>query len=309
MELRGKQVFITGITSPVGRETACLLTEAGANITGLVRKKTRAHPFPQDVELIEGDCKYSAAYRKCVQSSSFVVHIAGMHLSSEIIRSCASHDQLERIIFIGSMRAEYPDHLLSGAEKASKRVLLETEDEISTSLLPWTILRPTLIYSVGDRSFSKVRRFMASRRFFPLPGRGDAVRQPISAHDLAVSIFKALQAPSALRRKYNLPGEKITVREMLEIMSEEMGLNVRLIGVPKSPVKILKKICDLLGFERYGAALISFLRWYSGFDWPAGAAADDFGHSPRSFRKNVSEQIASEKAAQTGEKTAQKSFP
>lgn len=309
MDLRGKQVFITGITSPVGREIAGLLIKAGANITGLVRKKARSRPFSHDFDIIEGDCKYAADYRKCVRSSAFVVHAAGLHLSSEIIRSCAGHDQLERIVFIGSMRAEYPDGLLSGAEKAGKRVLLGTEDEISTSLLPWTILRPTLIYSVGDRSFSKVRLFMAARHFFPLPGRGDAVRQPISAHDLAVSIIKALQAPSALRRKYSLPGEKITVREILEVMSEEMGLNVRLIGVPESPVKILKKICDLFGLERQEAALISFLRWYRGFDWPGGAAADDFGHSPRSFRQNVSEQIASEKAAQVGEKIAQKSVP
>jgi nucleoside-diphosphate-sugar epimerase len=293
-DLQGKHVFITGITSPVGREIAVLLLEAGASVSGLVRNAARGVPLPENVDIVGGDCARAGDYRKSVRASSFVVHAAGLHLSSEVIRSCAGHDQLERIAFISSMRVKYPDHLLARKEKAGKRVLLQKEDEISTSLLPWTILRPTLIYSSGDRSLSKVRRFMAARRLFPVPGSGDAIRQPISARDLAVSIVKALRSPSAHQRKYCLPGEKISVRKILQIMSEEMGLNVKLIGVPESPVKMITKMCEVFRARRLEAALMSFARWYHGFDWPGGPAAEDFGHSPRSFRQNVREQIAGE---------------
>jgi NADH dehydrogenase len=297
MDLLGKHVFITGITSPVGREIAVLLLEAGAHVSGLVRNAARSLPLPPNVNIVEGDCADLNTYRKSVQASSVVVHAAGLHLSSEVIRSCASHDHLERIIFIGSMRVKYPDHLLTKTEMASKRVLLQVEDEISTSLLPWTIVRPTLIYSRGDRSLSKVRRFMAAKRVFPVPGRGEAHRQPISARDLAVSTVKALHSPSTHQRKYMLAGEKISVRQILQILAEEMGSNVRLIHVPEPPVKVAKIICEFLRLNKYAASLTSFLRWYHGFDWPGDAAADDFGHSPRSFRQNVREQIAEERLA------------
>jgi nucleoside-diphosphate-sugar epimerase len=297
MDLHGKHVFITGITSPVGREIAALLLEEGAVVSGLVRNAARSRPVPEDVHIIEGDCRHADDYRSSVQTSSMVIHAAGLYLSSEVIRSCAGHNQLERIVFISSMRVKYPDHLLTRTEIAGKRVLLQMEDEISSSLLPWTILRPTLIYSSGDRSLSKVRRFMAARRVFPVFGRGEALRQPISARDFAVSTVKALQSPSAHQRKYNLPGEKISVRQIVQIMSEEMGLNVKLIHVPESPVKMARKICEFFHVNKYDAALMSFLRWYHGFDWPGGAAVEDFGHSPRSFRQNVREEIAGERSA------------
>jgi nucleoside-diphosphate-sugar epimerase len=294
MDLQGKRVFITGITSPVGSEIAGLMTKAGGNVAGLVRNKAGGYPYLGNVEVVEGDCENPKSYRKQVQSSDFIIHAAGLHLSSEIIRSCAGHDHLDRVLFVGSMRVKYPDHLLSEMELLGKRVLLEKEQEISTSLLPWTILRPTLIYSCGDRSFSRVRRFMAARHVFPVPGSGNATRQPISASDLAVSTVNALLSPATHQKKYNMPGEKISVRLILEILSEEMGLNVKLINVPKFPVMMLKRTCNFFGFAGYGASLTSFMRWYHGFDWPGSAAADDFAHSPRSFRQNVREQIAGE---------------
>ena len=283
MDMLGKRVFITGITSPVGSEIAGLLMKAGGEVAGLVRNKTGSYPNLENVEIIEGDCENPKSYRKQIQSSDFIVHIAGLHLSSEIIRSCAGHDH-------------YPDHLLSVTELTGKSMLLEKERDISTSLLPWTILRPTLIYSSGDRSFSRVRRFMATRRAFPVPGNGKATRQPISARDLAVSTVNVLLSPATHQKKYNVPGEKISVRKILEILGEEMGLDVKLINVPELPVKMLKRTCELFGFDKYGASLTSFMRWYHAFDWPGGAAADDFAHSPRSFRQNVREQIAGEGA-------------
>jgi len=294
MDLRGKRIFITGITSPLGRETAALLAEAGGRVAGLVRDGSRSRLLPPEVDVVEGDCGRPHDYQRYVRTSSFVIHAAGLHLSSEIIRACAGCDQLERIVFIGSMRSEYPDRLLSGTERSQKRLLRDKENEISTSLLPWTILRPTLIFSSGDRSFSRVRNFMAARHFFLVPGSGRAVRQPISARDLAASTVKALLAPSAHRRSYDVPGRKISVREILEIMGEEMGMSVKLIPVPALPARAAKGICRFFGMERYETALTSFLRWYHGFDWPDGAASEDFGHSPRSFRRNVREQIAGE---------------
>jgi nucleoside-diphosphate-sugar epimerase len=306
IKLQRKRVFITGITSPLGCEIAGLLIDSGADVTGLVRNKSRSSPDVKNIKIVEGDCEHADSYRAQVLANSFIIHAAGLRFSSEIIRSCAGNDQLERIIFISSMRVCYPDHLLSGEERAGKRVLLEKEDEISSSLLPWTILRPTLIYSRGDRSFSRVRRLMSMRRVFPMPGRGDATRQPISARDLAASTVKALLSPAAHQKTYNLPGDKIRIREILEILSEEMDLSVKLISVPELPVRMVKRICNLLGLDRHGATLTSFLRWYHDFDWAGVDAAVDLGHNPRSFRQNVHEQIASEEPAH---KTVRRRMP
>ncbi|MFH1754126.1 MAG: NAD(P)H-binding protein [Candidatus Latescibacterota bacterium] len=294
MDLHGKRVFITGITSPLGGEIAGLLTRARADVVGLVRDKRRIGHHLANVDIVEGDCQDTGCYRDCVRSSAFIIHAAGLHLSSYVIRACAGHDHLRRIVFISSMRARYPDFLLCKEEARGKRVLLEQEREIATSLLPWTILRPTLIFSVGDRSFARVRQLMTRRRVFPVPGNGHATRQPISARDLAASTIGALLSASAHRKSYDLPGEMNSVLCLLETLRDELGIPVRLVRIPRLPVKMMRGACNVFGLDKYGAALTSFLRWYYGFDWSGDAAACDFAHAPRSFRQNVREQIVNE---------------
>jgi nucleoside-diphosphate-sugar epimerase len=292
--LAGKRVFITGITAPVGREVAGLLSSEKVSVSGLVRDRKRAADLVGRADLLEGICENLDSYREKLQASAFVIHIAGMQLAPWIIRASAGHTHLERILFVSSARVLYPDHMLSRWEASQKREMLEREGEVSSSLLPWTILRPTLIFSSRDRSISKVTKYMTNKRFFPLPGSGNAVKQPVSARDLALSIVRALLSPAAYQKIYNIPGEEITVREMLDTISLELGKRVTYIRMPRFPLAVLMKGLEIAGFERRARSLKSLLRWYRDIRFSGEPAREDFGHSPRSFRENMREQIAGE---------------
>ncbi len=289
--IRGERVFVTGVTSPLGVELVRLLVGGGLRVSGLVRDRYRAKNLLEKVEIIEGGCEEPDDYREPLQASAYVIHLAGMHLASWIVGACAGHDRLTRVLFISSTRVLFPDRLLSREEVSIKKILLEKEAEVSSSPLPWTILRPTLIFSPGDRSLSKLKKFMETKRYFPVPGSGRAVRQPISAMDLSESLVKALIAPAARQKIYNVPGRDVTVHEMLQTMALKTEKNVHFIHVPRMPVAVLKRGCSILGFARRSSSLIRFLRWYEDLCFSGEAAWGDFGHSPRSFEENIREQF------------------
>jgi nucleoside-diphosphate-sugar epimerase len=290
--LKGERVFLTGATSSLGGEIAALLAGAGADLAALVRDPAAAGGLGRRARLIPGDCLRPEDYRDELLASDRVIHTAGLRLAPPLIEALAGHRQLRRIVVIGSARVSYPDRLLSAREIEGKHELLASERKIISSRLPWTILRPTLIFSTGDRSLSKVRRSLARRSIFPLPGSGRAVKQPISARDLAVSVIDALVSPAARQKSYDLPGREITVREMFETIGRLMGRRVFLFTVPGRPLELLKTGCRAAGFTRGERALARFLRWGGEFTVSGADAAADFGHCPRSFAENIQEQLA-----------------
>ena len=289
--MKDSRVFLTGATSPLGGELAGLLTLAGAGVDALVRDPARAEGLSGRVRLIQGDCERPEEYRDEVRASDWVIHVAGLRLASPLIRALAGHSRFRRVVFISSARVAYPDQVLSAGELRGKQEQLAREDEITASLLPWTILRPTLIFSPRDRSLSRVKRYLEKRSVFPLPGSGRAVKQPISARDLAESVLKALLSPAAHRRCYDLPGRNINVRRMFETMAGEMGRPVFFLPIPRLPLEMLNAGCRTVGFSRGGRALTPFLRWYGEFLVSGAAAMEDFGHRPRSFKENIREQL------------------
>ncbi len=297
--LKEKRVFVTGATSPLGEEI-CRCLAGASRIRVLLRDRGRGANLPGDVEIIEGTCEEPRCYQDHLKESTVVIHIAGMHLASWVIRACAGHDRLERILFISSVRALYPDRMLSAREASTKKMLLEKEEEVSSSLLPWTILRSTLIFSRRDRSISRVVRWISKRRYVALPGMGKAVKQPISARDLAASVIRALLSPSARQRAFNVPGEDVTVREMMTTISGVLGKNVRFIPVPRRPVAVLKSACELLGLDGPGVSLQAFLRWYEDMRFGGDEAREAFGHAPRSFEESIREQLEGEFALDRG---------
>jgi NADH dehydrogenase len=291
--LKDSQVFLTGGTSPLGSGIASLLDQAGATVNALVRDRSRTAGLAGRVRLLEGNCERLEEFRDEVRASAWVIHAAGLHLAPLLIRVLAGHPGLNRVVFISSARVAYPDTALAAGELEGKSELLAREDEITASLLPWTILRPTLIFSPRDRSLSRVRRYLAARSIFPLPGSGRAVKQPISAGDLAVSVVKALVSPAANQKRYDLPGRDITVREMFETMSREMGRKVLFLPVPRLPLEALRAGCRAAGFARGSRALTRFLRWYREILVSGEAASHDFQHQPGSFAQNIRAQLSS----------------
>ncbi len=173
------------------------------------------------------------------------------------------------------------------AERGVARRLAEAEAEVArlceAAGATWTVLRPTLVYAEGrDRNVSRLAGL--ARRFgvLPLSGRGEGLRQPVHADDLAAAVIAALASPAAANRAYDLPGgETLTYADMCRRVFAGLGRPPRLLHAPpwlwRAGLALASPLLPGAGAamgERMSADLV--------FD--PGPAQRDLGWNPRPFR-------------------------
>ena len=149
--------------------------------------------------------------------------------------------------------------------------------------LPFTILRPTMIYGGGvDANLSAILRFADRFGFFPLAGRAAGLRQPIHADDVAAAILAVPRFEQARDRIFDLGGgEVVRFRRMVEMVLEQAGRPVRLVSLP---VPLLRTLYVLFGRSfrhRYSTAV--FDRMNHDQAVKIDPARKAFGFAPRNL--------------------------
>jgi nucleoside-diphosphate-sugar epimerase len=180
----------------------------------------------------------------------------------------------------------------------SRAVRLAAEDEIRTSGLSWTILRPTMIYgAAGDRNLSRLLVLLARLRrapvprgvpiAVPVPGGGRQLQQPVHVADVAAAVLAAVERREAARRRYDVAGpESLTFAEVLRASAAAVGGRVRPVPVPLAPVIALTR-----GYERMsrrpGIRVEQWQRLAENKTFAIEAAAHDLGFAPRPFAAGI----------------------
>lgn len=146
----------------------------------------------------------------------------------------------------------------------------------------WTILRPTMIYAEGrDGNVSRLARLIRRFGFLPLMGRGQGLRQPVHAEDLAIGAIASARSPAAVNKTYAVPGgETISYREMAGRIFDALGKPRRIVSAPpffwRAAFALAKPF-----FLNANAAM--GLRMAKDMVFDAAPAIADFGWHPRAF--------------------------
>jgi nucleoside-diphosphate-sugar epimerase len=122
----------------------------------------------------------------------------------------------------------------SAVERDIAQRLAAAEHAVTEGGIPWTVLRPTLIYGLGlDRNVRAAAGFIRRWRFFPLGGPGKGLRQPVHADDLAAAAVHLIDDEANLGRQFNLGGgETLTYRAMIERIFRVLGIPPRFLRLP-----------------------------------------------------------------------------
>jgi len=148
----------------------------------------------------------------------------------------------------------------------------------------WAILRPTLIYGLGqDKNIMRIAGLIRRFGFFPLLGHGVGLRQPVHAEDVALACVRALQSPQVCHHCYDLSGgEVLSYREMVTRIFATLGRRPRLFRVPLWLFRIA--VALLQWFPRYrhwSVAMVERMNQDLVFDH--AQATRDLGFVPRLF--------------------------
>jgi nucleoside-diphosphate-sugar epimerase len=189
-----------------------------------------------------------------------------------------------RRVAIGSMSIDSKRASPDAGERALAARLADAERTVAAAAarldLPWTLLRPTLIYGAGlDRSLTPLARAATRWRVFPRIRSARGLRQPLHAADLAAACLAVEAVPLTHGKTYALGGgERIGVGAMLERVRASLPVSTLPLPVPLLLLRLVAAA------TRHGGAVPRLV-----CDQVADhtAAARDFGWSPRPFHPDA----------------------
>ena len=234
-------VFVTGGTGFVGAHLVKALCARGDRVTALVRRPALAQRlgWDPDVRMVQGDLDNEAALHEGCAGADVVYHVAGKIAArspadfmatnrdgTANVLEAARDGGARRLLFVSSLAVAgptTPGHPIDesrppapvtayGQSKLAAEVLVHG---MGTSL-PWTIVRPPVVYGEWDRGTLKIFQ-LARRGVVPVFGDGSQELSVIHAEDLARALIAAAASPAAAGRVYFAAHPQVTTSRMLVV--------------------------------------------------------------------------------------------
>jgi UDP-glucose 4-epimerase len=304
--------LITGASGFIGRVLVAELAATGRRVRAAMRQPSDI--FPREVEVVAvSDLTRPIEWRVLLKEVETVVHLAGItHAKADIAEetydrinraataelSAAAHAAgIRRLVFISSIRAQSgptSDHLLTEADPphptdAYGRSKLAAEKAVRASKVPFTILRPTLVYGPGVKG-NLARLLRLAQSPWPLPFGGFSNRRSLLARqNLIAAIHLALEAPATIGETYIVADPAPpTLAEIIIALRAGQARAPRLISVPPALIQaVLKAIQRSDMWERLGGEMVVdpakllHVGWHPPIETRAGLAAMAQATSPR----------------------------
>jgi len=196
-----------------------------------------------------------------------------------LARACQRHE-IRRLLFMSSIGAQAgsaADRVVTEADQPSPvtaydRAKLAAEDEIRNSGVPFTILRPVIVYGPGAKANIALMTRIAALPV-PLPfGSFHNRRSLVSIDNLAQAVVFCVDNPATENQTFIVADrEPITFAEMLAALRQAQGRSSGLIPIPPSIVKALIMVAGYPSlWDRIGRDLVASSAKLQGMGWSPG---------------------------------------
>jgi nucleoside-diphosphate-sugar epimerase len=262
------RALVTGGTGFVGSHLVEALLNQGADVTILARSPDKAARLTaRGVQLVSGNLHDAAGLQRAARDQDVVYHVAGVVAArheAEFLRAnrdgtmnvlkAAQDAGTPRFVLVSSLAAGGPSPRgapLSGDEPphpvtAYGRSKLAAEQVVRSATIPWTIVRPPIVYGPRDREVLKVFR-LARLGLAPVLGSGDQELCAVHAADLAGALIAASATPAASGRTYNACHPEVFTSRLFGIaVGAAMGRSVLSITVPRAAGRAVLSVTETL---------------------------------------------------------------
>jgi nucleoside-diphosphate-sugar epimerase len=248
-------VFVTGGTGFVGAHLVEALRARGDAVTCLVRRPALAEQlhWGSDVRLVKGDLNDAVALRQGSAGADTVYHVAGKIAARDAVEFLATNrdgtanvleaaveNKVGRFVFVSSLAVggpTMPGHPIDEDRPPAPvtdygRSKLAAEVLVRSTPMPWTIVRPPVVYGEWDRGTLKIFQ-LAKRGIVPVFGDGSQELSVIHAADLAAALIAAAITPAAEGRIYYAAHPTATTsRHLVLAAGRSLGTSPRIVPVP-----------------------------------------------------------------------------
>ncbi len=257
------RILVTGSSGFIGQAVSSALAEAGHRVRAASRKPNRT-PDQAGIEWMElPDLSKDVDWSPLVEGMDVVVHLAAIahrseadagdyirvnHTATAALAECCRSHAVKRLIFMSSIGAQTgsaADHVVTETDEPHPvtgydRAKLAAEEDIRRSGVPFTILRPVIVYGPGAKANIALLTRIAALPL-PLPfGAFRNRRSLLAIENLVQAIEFCLEGPQTLNQVFIVGDpEPITLAEMFAALREGAGRSPRLVPVPPFAVKAL----------------------------------------------------------------------
>jgi UDP-glucose 4-epimerase len=278
------RVLVTGASGFVGRALTKSLSRAGFHVRAAARDRSKVRPaeFVEAVQM--PDLSRPVDWSSLLANVDAVVHLAGIaHVSGAIpegqydrINRVATKElalqaslmpNIRRLVFVSSIRAQTgpsADHVLTEDDAPSPtdaygRSKLAAEAFVRGYGVPYTILRPVVIYGKGARA-NVAQLARLARWPLPLPFGAFRKKRSLLALDNMLSAIQfVLEHPATAGETYLVADPlPVSLAEMIATLREARGRSPKLVSVPEKLVGAsLRGIGKASAWERIGSSLVA----------------------------------------------------
>ena len=251
------RVLVTGASGFVGSAVVAALARDGYTVRAAVRRPHLS--FPDGIEVVQHpDLAQTFDWQPLLQGVDQVVHLAGIahtrgadaasydrvnRLATARLAAAAALARVGHFVFVSSIRAQSgpaADHALTERDPPAPteiygRSKLAAEEAVRGSGVPFTILRPVLIYGPGVKgNLALLARAAATR--LPLPVKDFSNRRSLLGIDNFISALAfVLATPSTIGETYVVadPGIPPRLSDVFVMLRQAQGR--RAFVLPMSP--------------------------------------------------------------------------
>ncbi len=274
---------MTGASGFIGRPLTAALVSASHQVRAAVRNR-RGHTFPAGVEVaLLPDFAGAVDWPPLVAGMDAIVHLAGIahagpdipdaiydrvnHRATAALAAAAATAGVKHFVFMSSIRAQTgvaADAPLSEADEprptdAYGRSKLAAEAAVRAAGMPYTILRPVLVYGPGVKgNVASLMRLTGLP--VPLPfGTLSNRRSLLALDNLIAAVRFALEDTRAVNGTFLVADpQAVSVAQLVSMLRRAAGRKPWLVPVPSG---LLSALLSMVGkhdmFERLAGTLIA----------------------------------------------------
>jgi NADH dehydrogenase len=251
----GRLAFVTGGAGVMGIRLVRGLIEAGWRVRALVLPRdplrARLEAEVPSCEIREGDVSDAATVAGACDGADTVYHLAAIIISYDPsvfervnrqgtanVVAEAARASVRHFVYVSSASVTYPSLTPYAQSK------LDAEEIVKASRVPYTIVRPTLVYDVGGGQ--ELLMYLAYLRRFPVVpfiGDGRAIKRPVWAGDIMDGLLRLAGNPIALGKTYNFSGaDTISISDFGKMLLAQHGERRLFLPIPVFLCRVLAAV-------------------------------------------------------------------